>query len=44
MQDLHLSFEEKTSFEEIVQLKKQMQEEFDRQIGNCIVNIIVEDE
>ena len=39
--DLHLSFEKNTSFEEIVNLKKQMQDEFERQFGNCIVNIIV---
>ena len=39
--DLDLSFEENTSFKEILTLKKQMQNEFDRQFGNCIVNIIV---
>jgi divalent metal cation (Fe/Co/Zn/Cd) transporter len=42
--DMHLSFEKDTSFEEIVGLKKQMQEEIDKQIGNCNVNIIVEDD
>ena len=41
--DLHLSFEKSTTFEEIINLKKQMQHEFDRQIGHCAVNIIVED-
>lgn len=41
--DLHLLFEKDTTAEEIVKLNKQMQEEFDRQIGNCIVNIIAED-
>ncbi|MBQ2005175.1 MAG: cation transporter [Peptococcaceae bacterium] len=41
--DLHLSFEKSTTFEEIINLKKQMQHEFDRQIGHCVVNIIVED-
>lgn len=40
--DLHLSFEKDTSFEEIIDFKNQMQNEFDRQIGNCKVNIIVE--
>ena len=30
-----------TSFEEILILKKQMQDELDSQFGNCIVNIIV---
>lgn len=42
--DLHLSFEKSTSFEEIVSLKKQLQDEFDSQFGNCTVNIIVEDD
>ena len=41
--DLYLSFEKNTSAEEIVNLKKQMQEEFDKRIGNCIVNIVMED-
>ena len=41
--DIHLSFENNTSFEDIVNLKKQMQNECDRQFGNCIVNIIVSD-
>jgi divalent metal cation (Fe/Co/Zn/Cd) transporter len=39
--DIHLSFEQNTTFEEIRTLKKQMQNEFDAQFGNCIVNIIV---
>ena len=39
--DVHLSFERNTSFEEILTLKKQMQNELDSQFGNCIVNIIV---
>ena len=42
--DMHLSFERNTNFEEILTLKKQMQDEFDSQFGNCIVNIIVGDE
>ena len=42
--DIHISFEKNTTFEKILTLKKQMQDEFDRQFGNCIVNIIVEDE
>ena len=41
--DLHLSFEQGTTFEEILTLKKQMQAELDDQFGNCNVNIIVED-
>lgn len=39
--DMHLSFERNTSFEEILTLKKQMQDELDSLFGNCIVNIIV---
>ena len=39
--DIHISFEKNTTFEKILTLKKQMQDEFDRQFGNCIVNIIV---
>ena len=39
--DLYLSFEKNTSYEEIININKQMQAEFDRQIGNCHVNIIV---
>ena len=39
--DIHLSFEQDTTFEEILALKKQMQEEFDSKLGNCIVNIIM---
>ena len=42
--DLHLSFEKSTNFEEIVNLKKQMQGEFTEQIGHCIVNIVVGDD
>ena len=42
--DLHLSFEENTTFEEILTLKKQMQNEFDSQFGNCNVSIIVGEE
>ena len=41
--DLYLAFEKNTSAEQIVAFKNQMQEEFDRQIGNCMVNIIVSD-
>lgn len=41
--DVYLSFEAHTSFEEIVKLKKQMQAEFDNQIGNCMVDIVVGD-
>ena len=39
--DLHLSFENNTRFEDIVELKNQMQKEFDSQFDNCIVNIVV---
>lgn len=41
--DIHLSFENNTSFEEILTFKMQMQEEFNKQFDNCIVNIIVGD-
>ena len=42
--DLHISFENNTSYEEIMSLQKQMQEEFGKEFGNCVVNIIVEDD
>ena len=42
--DLHLSFENETSYEEIVELKNQMQVEFDKHIENCDVNIVVGDD
>ena len=42
--DIHLSFEQNTTFEEILTLKKQMKDEFESQFGNCVVNIIVEDD
>jgi divalent metal cation (Fe/Co/Zn/Cd) transporter len=41
--DMHISFEKDTSFEEILTLKKQMQNEFDSLFGNCSLNIIVEE-
>ena len=40
--DLHLSFEESTSPDEIATLKEQLTDGFDSQFGNCIVNVIVE--
>ena len=40
--DIHISFEKNTTFEEIITLKKQMQDEFNSQFGSCIINIIVE--
>ena len=42
MIDIHLSFEKNATFEEILALKTKMQEEFDCQFGNCVVNIVVE--
>ena len=42
--DIHLSFEQDTTFEEILTLKKQMQEELDSLFDNCIVNIVVGEE
>ena len=41
--DIHLSFENNTSVEDILKLQKQMQDEFDKKFGNCTVNIIVRD-
>ena len=40
--DIHLSFENNTSFEEIVHFKKQMQDELNRPFGHCIFNIILD--
>jgi divalent metal cation (Fe/Co/Zn/Cd) transporter len=40
--DIHLSFENDTSFEDILNLKNQMQDELSLQLGECIVNIIAE--
>ena len=42
--DIHLSFEKDTNFEEILKLKNQMQDELADQLGNCIVNIIAEND
>ena len=42
--DAHLSFENGTRAEEVIDLKKQMQGDFNEQIGDCVVNIIVEEE
>ena len=42
--DLYLAFENDTCIDEIVKLKKQMQEEFDSEIGECIVNIVMSEE
>ena len=42
--DLHLSFDKDTSFQQIVNFKKQMENEFDCLFDNCIVNIIVEND
>lgn len=39
--DIHLSFEQDTSFEEIVRLKEKIKDELDKQFDNCQVNIIV---
>ena len=42
--DAHLSFEKNTRAEEVINLKKQMQEDFNEQLGECTVNIIVQEE
>ena len=42
--DLHISFEKNTTVEDVISLKKQMQQEFENQLGgNCVTNIIVSD-
>jgi hypothetical protein len=41
--DPYLSFEVNTSAAEIINLKKQLQEEFDIKLDNCIVNIVIGD-
>ena len=40
--DLHLSFEKGTSADEVVDLKDQLRDEFDSEIGDCVVNIVLE--
>ena len=42
--DIHLSFENNTKVEEVIKLQSQMQEEFETQIGDCVVNIIMQNE
>ena len=42
--DIRLSFEEGRMVEDIVNLQKQIQEELDSQLGNCVVNILVQNE
>ena len=42
--DLHLSFDSNTTVEQIIELKKQMQIEFDKQIDNSSVNIILRED
>ena len=41
--DIHLSFEKGTSVDEVISLKKKMQDELNQIFENCNVNIIVED-
>jgi divalent metal cation (Fe/Co/Zn/Cd) transporter len=41
--DIHLSFENGSKVEEVVNLQNQMQDELESQFGNCVVNIIVQD-
>ena len=40
--DLHLSFENSTTPEDIVNLKEQLKDELEQQFGNCMVHLIVE--
>ena len=44
MVDIRLSFEEDARVNEVANLQKQMQEELNNQLGNCVVNIIVKNE
>ena len=44
MVDIHLSFVEGTKVEQVASLQKQMQEELNRQLGKCVVKIIVKNE
>ena len=39
--DINLSFEDDTKVEEVINLQKQMQDELNNQLGNCIVKITV---
>ena len=42
--DIHLSFEKGTSVDEVISLKKKMQDELNRIFENCSVNIIAEED
>ena len=44
MVDIRLSFEEDARVEAVADLQKQMQDELNVQLGNCVVNIIVKSE
>ena len=44
MVDIYLSFEEDARVEAVGKLQKQMQEELNSQLGNCVVNVIVKNE
>ena len=41
--DLHLSFDKDTTYDKIVNLKNEMQKELEKEINNCKINIVVED-
>ena len=42
--DLHLSFNKTTTFDKIITLKKDMQLELEKEINNCKINIVIEDD
>jgi hypothetical protein len=42
--DIHLSFEKGASVDEVISLKKKMQDELNRIFENCSVNIIAEED
>ena len=42
--DITLSFENDAKVEDVITLQKQMQDDFERQIGNCVVKITIAEE
>lgn len=39
--DLYLAFEDETLIDEILKLKERLQEDFNKEIGECVVNIVM---
>ena len=42
--DLYLAFENDTCINDIVELKKQIQEDFNKEIGDCTINIVMSED